>query len=43
MGQRVGEREGDTAGIRGPDGLRGKKIKAGIRGPDGQIKKKKKN
>lgn len=38
MGQGVGEREGDTAGIRGPDGLRGKKkIKAGIRGPDGQI------
>jgi len=42
MGQGVGERGGDTAGIRGPDGLRGKKIiKAGIRGPDGQIKKKK--
>lgn len=33
-----------TAGIRGPDGLTGKKkIKAGIRGPDGQIKNNKQN
>lgn len=43
MGQRVKGREGDTAGIRGPDGLRvkKKKLKAGIRCPDGQIKKNK--
>lgn len=41
MGQKINLRK--KAGIRGPDGLRGKKkINAGIRGPDGQIKKKKK-
>lgn len=40
MGQKINLRK--KAGIRGPDGLRGKKkINAGIRGPDGQIKKKK--
>lgn len=42
MGQWFGRKGGDTAGIRGPDGLRGgKKLKAGIRGPDGQIFKSK--